>query len=1085
MLALASEEDPLWFKIPIPRSGVYKLTYTDLKNQGIRIKDFNPNALQFYSTTGIQLSQTNSKEIPSGMTRIPRIYNGPSNKINNKSFYLFYAEGSFRDSTKTSFHSYDSNNYVFVKIDNSTTELVEFKSQPIERQNTHIKTSLRVSERFEQERYNLVNSGREWFGDLITSEYFQNISFTGLASEKPVELNFRFISSSSVLNSMQLFVENEPLGSVSLPISFYNKNDSYGRYYRVGNEAVGKFEIKPNSRSIKLRLELEKSERSGDGAYLDWYTVTYQRNNGFYETQYEATSIEENPIAVKNILISDLVGKGNIWDVTNPLSPEVLLSDKPIFTQSSHQSKLLFFTNENAFSVPDLTKINFEKPDLTFTPDLLLISPSSFLNAAEKLAQYRRTQDSLDAQVVPIEQIYNWYSGGKTDPTAIRNFVREKWLQDTSKLKYLLLFGDANYDFKNNHRLDYIKPNEFVPAYESRESLEPIYSFSSDDYYGFLKEGLGFWPEGESINNSFKQNYDTTHQLSIGIGRLPVRNLVEAYNVVDKIIAYETDKKTLGPWRNKITFVADDGDFNRHLQDAEDFVAQLKNQNSTFQTSKLYLDAFPQTKSSLGFTSEKATDQLNKTIEQGTLIVNFNGHGSENGWTDEKLLTLDQLFRWKNKHTLPIFFTATCEYGRYDDPSKVSGAEISLLNKDNGAIALMTTTRPVFSSTNFKINTAFYEELDKYSNKRLGDLIKNTKNKSISGVLNRNFTLLGDPSTKILKPQKGIIIESVNDQRENIEIYNGQKVSFEGFIEKENLNGKIYGQFYDHATINRTLGDASSQVNFESSSNVIFEGVTSISNGKFKFDFLVPINTNTNEGNGIAYFYAVNADSTRDFIGSFSDYTISTDSLIEFTDNKGPVIELTSNNPPYLAFSVSDKSGINLSSSDTPFAILLKINDTLNIELKNYYKAIDGFENGKIDFPLPILPPGQHTLVLKIRDIYNNETIESFSLVVSRESLEIEKQIAYPNPTSDVVNFGIEHNQQGEDLEVTINIFNQKGQLLSSDQQQCYICDPNVSIGMNLDSNILLNGTYYYQILITNLNSKDINKASGTIIFWK
>ncbi len=46
-------------------------------------------------------------------------------------------------------------------------------------------------------------------------------------------------------------------------------------------------------------------------------------------------------------------------------------------------------------------------------------------------------------------------------------------------------------------------------------------------------------------------------------------------------------------------------------------------------------------------------------------------------------------------------------------PLITSGGEL-LLNKGNGgAIALLTTTRPVFSQTNFRLNNQFYKNVFK------------------------------------------------------------------------------------------------------------------------------------------------------------------------------------------------------------------------------------------------------------------------------------------------------------------------------------------------------------------------------------
>lgn len=1073
--SISQGQETFWLKMAIPQSGVYQLSAKEISSKGYKLRDIDPSKVEFYSSNGAELPQKIDDLDENKMAQIASTFSGNQKRLKKKDFFLFYAEGSHENFVSLNVHHYDKYNYVFVNLKGASSK--QLPVHETSKEITEEVEELLYLKRFETERYNVVNSGREWFGDFIASEYFQNISLDGKTLGKSLLARFRLISTSSTANSIKLFAQNEAFGEIPLNVSFYDRNDSFRRYNRVGNAVEKEFELSIDSQELNLRFELSQSQKSSDGAYLDWLEIEYFKKAEFSKEQWHG-QLETEPNVRYKIPTS---GSGQIWDVSNPIEAISLSNSDRSFMARNERAKLVFFSEKNAFESPKVENIAMAKPSIAIVPDLIIVSPRSFIKAAESLARYRRTSDTLNAQVVVVEDIYNSYSGGKVDPSAIRNFIRNIWVKEPNKLKYLLLFGDANFDFKNNRELDYVDTKLQVPAYQSRESLEPIYSFSSDDYFGFLQEGLGEWQEGTSINNSYIASSDTTHKLDIGIGRLPVRNLVEAYDAVNKIINYETSKTKLGPWRNVITFVADDGDFNRHLRDAEQFSDQLKVLDSDRNIDKLYLDAFEQKPSDIGVISPEASKSLDRAIERGTMIVNFNGHGSESGWTDEKLLTLDQIFRWKNKHKLPIFFTATCEYGRYDNPARVSGAELSLLDKTNGAIALLTTTRPVFASTNFRINKAFFDELEKPESKRLGDIIKETKNKSIAGVINRNFTLLGDPALKIPKPERKI---SINDSGENLFLYQQEKAVFEGEIAGENFNGKIHGKFYDQITDLETFGNGSSKTKFEAFDNVIFEGIVDINNGKFRFEFIVPQNTNNGIKEGMAYFYAVNADSTRDFVGKFGKYVILPRLAGTSQDTQGPLLTLNESEEGFLSFEISDISGINLSTVGHDEAIRLIVNDNIKYELKNHYKAIDGFQKGQITFPLVLQGEGQHKIELKLRDVHNNETVESFLIMKRSEQLSLSGQLAFPNPTSDIVSIRFQHNKTGEDLELSTKLFDLNGREIASDKRQCYICDSLLEIGMNLEPFQLSNGTYYYQIIALNLKSGESSKTGGKIIFW-
>ena len=238
-------------------------------------------------------------------------------------------------------------------------------------------------------------------------------------------------------------------------------------------------------------------------------------------------------------------------------------------------------------------------------------------------------------------------------------------------------------------------------------------------------------------------------------------------------------------------------------------------------------------------TAPKATQMLNNSLDRGSFVINYNGHGSEEGWAQEKLLTLADILNWRNQK-LPIFFTATCQFGKFDNPATVSGAELSLLNPSGGAIALLTTTRPVYSSTNEKINSAFYRNFNKAST--LGEWFRLTKNESIEGELNRNFSLLGDPSLPVPAFENQLKISSFN------RTHNFQKVitplkNFKIEGESKNIkNGKVLITIFDKPQSISTKGTHSDGPTFKYKSEFekIYEGIINIKDWQFETEIMLP-----------------------------------------------------------------------------------------------------------------------------------------------------------------------------------------------------------------------------------------------------
>jgi hypothetical protein len=181
--------------------------------------------------------------------------------------------------------------------------------------------------------------------------------------------------------------------------------------------------------------------------------------------------------------------------------------------------------------------------------------------------------------------------------------------------------------------------------------------------------------------------------------------------MVNKLIAYQEQQKSGTTRPFSMGFIADDGDANLHVQDAEDFSKALEQSAAGFQVKKLYSCQFPQEVQNSQYSSQLAKKEVLSYFNEQVDFIHFVGHGSESGWTDEKILTNNDLVGLTNAQHLPILLTGHCvSSGRFDDPNILSGAELSLLSNKGGAIALISTTRPVFQSSNYLFGQAFYLE---------------------------------------------------------------------------------------------------------------------------------------------------------------------------------------------------------------------------------------------------------------------------------------------------------------------------------------------------------------------------------------
>ena len=355
---------------------------------------------------------------------------------------------------------------------------------------------------------------------------------------------------------------------------------------------------------------------------------------------------------------------------------------------------------------------------------------------------------------VDVQKIYNEFSSGVQDITAIKDFLRHLWKkasQEEDRPEFLLLFGDASYDFKNR-----IIPNtNQIPIYQSQKSFSLYSSFSTDDFYGFMDDD-----EGNNLR---------AKKLDLCIGRIPVNTISEAQSVVNKILSYSDPSNSRGAWRKKVLFVSDDVDagWEAVLTSIPDAIAQRIDTMYPFlDVQKMYSDSYEQKSSSGSQSYPDLRLELIQNINDGNLVTAYVGHGGEVGWSSENILQLNDTKTFNNGNRLPLFITVTCEFSRLDDPLRTSAGEHLLLNSSGGAIALLSTTRVVYVDGAATLNDSIFRVVFEKENNRFktfGQILRSAKNSTYTSDKLR-FSLLGDPALRLNVPEHNIILDSLNSK---------------------------------------------------------------------------------------------------------------------------------------------------------------------------------------------------------------------------------------------------------------------------------------------------------------------------------
>ncbi len=480
---------------------------------------------------------------------------------------------------------------------------------------------------------------------------------------------------------------------------------------------------------------------------------------------------------------------------------------------------------------------------------------------------------------------------------------------------------------------------------------------------------------------------------------------------------------------------------------------------------KIYGPSYPSTVTARGRLRPQATEAVRESIEAGTFVWNYSGHGGPSGLGDEEYFTEELVASLDNADRLAVFVTATCSFGKFDIVDRQSLAEQVLLKPDGGGVAMLTTVRLVFTSTipdsdtNFGLNRTLTEKMLLRDAQglplRLGDALYLTKNTDIGASTNsRKFNLLGDPAMRLGSPARPVQVDPPSAFRAFDEAtISGQVLGLDGQPDAA-YTGEIVLEVYDAArkvTLpegaccntdspfdDDRLGD------YADRSDRIYAGRASVNGGRFTSTFLVPQDVSYSGLPARVVAYTTGSDGS-DGAGQSTDGIVATDAASRPNDGAGPEISLfvndstfveggTTNPDGFLIARLRDASGLNAVGAGVGHELLLVVDgDEANaIDVGRYYQGdLNTYRSGTVRLPLSALArnsrslaPGEHSATITAWDALNNVSTASITFVVVDEGVVVRSVLPYPNPTAGPSRFFIEHNQPvGTQAQVQLRIY--------------------------------------------------------------
>ncbi len=1101
-----------WVKVRVTESGIYQITASDAQKWGLGSLD----NIRVYGYGGAPLNEALLDSQPDDLPAVP--------VVRTADRILFYAQGPTTWRTNAPSieigqlqHPYATAGYYFI-TNNASEPDGQAKIATNAIADAEPLSTFTGRTFHEQELINPGETGRDFLGEDFRYNTTQSFKFSlpGLVSGGTVTAATYFAAKTINAQSKLAFQYNgNNLPPNSEGGDYINsiavKSDGIAHTHYLTTSLGKTFTLPAGAKDFTYTINYTPAG-TVVLARLNYITVNYPRHlaldNGFLSFGFR---YGETGHAVR---LSNVTESTHVWDVTNAWDITEMNTSRSGETTTfspitdGHREYVAF--NENAsFPSPSLVgAVSNQDIHGEATPDFIIITHSAYMAQAQRIAQLHRDIDHMRVLVVDQAQVFNEFSSGTPD------FMAYRWLckmffdrgadEQGHKLGYVMLMGNGTFD--NRVISDNVKAIDYpmTLTWQSPQSNDENFSFTTDDPIAVLTDGSG-------------TNWGSTNMsLDIAVGRFPVKSEAEARIATNKLINYVT-KPDYGAWKTNSLNVADDGDRARHMQQAEDVIGYARENNgSDFLFNRVFIDAFTNQSTGGGRFYPEARAKMFRLLSEGVVWWNYTGHASPTGWTGDGLLTRADVTSNLFYRHLPILYAATCEFTRFDATAESSG-ENMFLNSQGGAIAVVCPPRLVYIEQNGPLNNAvahfMFATDDNGLPLRIGDILRNGKNKNRGGTNDRKYFLFGDPAMRPAYPTLQAVVETINGNKvdpDNMPTFMArQTIEVAGRIQDHNgnisqdFNGSLVATLYDceaAVTTHGYGGDEGKIYSYNDRSTRLAVTVDTVKQGRFSLRITIPsevIAPTENYLPSLINLYAYNTKDSTEAMGSNSDFYIYGYDESITTDNEGPNIEYLGlnsqafadgdnvNESPLVIATISDKSGLNFSNAGIGHELTLTLDDKTSFtDVTTRYTPSSAQEGtrGSITYPLTGLAQGPHTLTLKAWDVYNNLSTKTITFnVVTGLKPEIADVYCDANPASVDANFFIKHNRPDATLNVTLQIFDLMGRLVWTTSQQgksdMFTSFPINWDLTNLNGSRVPRGIYIYRAAISTDGIQESTKA--------
>ncbi len=981
-----------WVRIEVEEEGMQFISNTALRKMGFP----DPSKVNVFGYGGRILSEQLDGRYADDLPAV--------SSIQTSSGLLFFGrshQGWNLDSGKMEFerttNHYSTKSFYYLSDINSERSLPADAKSPSGSPENEITT---FTERIlhEQNLSAPAPSGRTYLGEDFRSQPSRTFRFRlpGIMGDAMAKICFAAkVSSGS--SSIIVSVDGERLPSTAADII---PGISSAEAYLNTITTVKK--IPAPGENLSLTINYSYSGAIFIGA-LDYIHLEYERK---LKLDGNELLFRIKPSTLSEVRIEGCDEKVEIWNVSSDSEafrvPFSLDGNAAVFTVAPGYGEYVAFkpggigrSPQSPVAVPNQDLHSME------APDLLIVAPERFQEAARRIARLHADLDGFTVEVVSPTKIYNEFSSGSPDPTAIRRLLKmwhDREGGGSGKIRHCLLMGRPTYDHLGIAPASRHRTEQPIPIWQSDDVRSSSTSYSTDDYVGMLDDN----PRPPDMGSA------TIH---VAVGRMPVSTVAEASAAADKLESYLRNPRR-GDWRNSVLTIADDQDHGEHLFQAEDVVEAMRDNvlGSGYRYEKLYLDSYPLVNSGTGPSYPAASRRLLEKFNEGVALMNYIGHASAREWSHESLLTWTDISTLSNQR-LPFLYASTCDFLKWD-ADEISGGEKMWLSPSAGVIGMLCPSRKVYISLNGNMSRNTMKEMFRTDahgkTSTLGEIALRGKNATKGDANKLRFAFMGDPALRLPGMDYRVSADSIAgksfDNPDDVPVLKGgERVTLSGHVclpdgtPVADAAGIIDLVLYDAEKTIKTLGNGADgeECFYNDRKSRLFVGKAEVKDGEWSTEIIIPSDIENNFSPALLSFYYLD-DSGIEGNGSCENLYVFGHAEGDEEDSEGPVFtafhldrpsftdgDAVSPSPTLYA-SFSDPSGINISDLGIGHGLSLILDGTtpLSNVAASYEADPSSPENGKIAYPLKGILPGDHNLSLTVWDNAGNSSTKELSFKV-------------------------------------------------------------------------------------------------------